>query len=199
EIAVGAVGGNERGDADDAGVGEEFSDLADAADVFLAVPGREAEIGIQAVADVVAVEDVGVLAGVEEFAFEFGGDGGLARAGKAGEPDHAAGVVIAQGALAGVDLAVAPVDVAALVQAVGGAAGIIVLGHDAAAGDFETIDDDEAAGGDDLGMGVEGDRAFGLERQFRDLVAADELLVAIPRDGFERGGVDDLLDGGDFT
>src|SRR5581483_9892232 len=68
-----------------------------------------------------------------------------------------------------------------------------------AAGDFETIDDDEAAGGDDLGMGVEGDRAFGLERQFRDLVAADELLVAIARDGFERGGVDDLLDGGDFT
>ena len=53
--------------------------------------GENREVGAKAVADFVAVEHISVLAEVEQFAFQFGGDGGFAGAGKPGEPDHAAG------------------------------------------------------------------------------------------------------------
>jgi hypothetical protein len=76
-VPVFAVGGDERGDADEAGIGEELGDLTYAADVFLAFMGGEAEVGAQAMADVIAIEDVGVFAEVKEFAFQFGGNGGF--------------------------------------------------------------------------------------------------------------------------
>ena len=73
------------------GVGKQLGHFADAPDVFRAVLGRETEVGAKAVADVVAVEDVGVAAQVEQLALQFGGDGGLAGTGQAGQPDDAAG------------------------------------------------------------------------------------------------------------
>ena len=74
---------------DDAGVGEQLGDLADAADVLLAVGGGEAEVLVQAVADVVAVEHVGELAALHQGVLEREGDGALAGAGQAGEPERA--------------------------------------------------------------------------------------------------------------
>ena len=63
--AVVLVGRDEGGDDDDAGVGEELGGFGDAADVFHAVFGGEAEVAVEPVADVVAVEDVGLDTEVE--------------------------------------------------------------------------------------------------------------------------------------
>src|SRR3546814_11348118 len=52
-VAVDAVGRDEGGDADDAGVGEERGRLADAPDVLGAIFRRKAEVGVEAAADVV--------------------------------------------------------------------------------------------------------------------------------------------------
>ena len=94
DLAVGTEGGDEGGDDDEAGVVEELGDVGDAADVFLAAGGGEVEIGVEAGADVVAIEEVGVggVFAVEAF-FEGVGDGGFAGAGEAGEPDDERGVV----------------------------------------------------------------------------------------------------------
>jgi uncharacterized protein YbjT (DUF2867 family) len=89
-VAVGAVRADEAGDGNDAGVSEELGDLADAADVLRAVFGGEAEVLVQPVSDVVAVEPIGVLALLEQHLFEGDGDGALAAAGQAGQPERAA-------------------------------------------------------------------------------------------------------------
>src|SRR5713226_617420 len=133
QVAVRAVGRNERGDDDDARVGEQFGQFADATDVFLAVFGRETEVGTKAVPNVVAVEHISVPAQIEQFALQLDGNGGLARTGQAGEPDDAAAVAVAGGALPRGDLPVTPINVMALVQRVGRAPGIIFPHNDAAA------------------------------------------------------------------
>jgi len=94
ELTVSPEGGDEGGDEDKAGVVEELGEVGDTADVFLAAGGGEVEIGVEAGADVVAIEEVGVGGefAVEAF-FEGVGDGGFAGAGEAGEPDDERGVV----------------------------------------------------------------------------------------------------------
>ena len=89
EIPVGAVRRDERRDGDGGAVGEQFGDFGDAADVFFAVFGREAEVLVEAEADVVAVEAVGgeVERLAEKSLFEGDGDGGFTRGGEAGQPD----------------------------------------------------------------------------------------------------------------
>jgi len=72
------------------GVGEEPRDLADAADVLRPVLGREAEVRVEAVADVVAVQDVGESTALVEGLLGGHGDRALARAGESREPDRAA-------------------------------------------------------------------------------------------------------------
>ncbi len=59
QIAVGTIRGDHRREDDEAGVGEQPSHLADAADVLGSVRRREAEVGVEPVAKVVAVEHVG--------------------------------------------------------------------------------------------------------------------------------------------
>ena len=59
QVAVGAVRADEARNGDGAAVGEELGDLGDAPDVFFAVLGAEAEVFVQAEADVVAVQAVG--------------------------------------------------------------------------------------------------------------------------------------------
>ena len=61
--------------------------------------GRKTQVGTKAVADVVAVQHIDVLAQVEKFALQVGGNGGFAGSGQAGQPDDAAGVAVAHGAL----------------------------------------------------------------------------------------------------
>jgi len=59
-VAVGAKRADERGDGDGGGVGKQLGHLADAADVLGAVGVREAQVLVQAKANVVAVEAVRV-------------------------------------------------------------------------------------------------------------------------------------------
>ena len=56
-------------------------------DVLGAVTGREAEVVGQSVADVVAVQQIGDVTGLDEGAFDGDGQRRLARRGQAGEPD----------------------------------------------------------------------------------------------------------------
>ncbi len=79
-VTILAIRADEACHRDDTGVGEQLGHLADTADILLAVGGREAEIFIQAVANIVAVEDVGKPAPLDDRVFEGEGDGALARA-----------------------------------------------------------------------------------------------------------------------
>ena len=110
-VAVGAVRRDEGRERDDAGVGEELRDLADAADVLGAVLGREAEVLVEAVADVVAVEDVGAHAALPEALLEVDRDGRFAGAGEAREPDGAGLVAVDLLAVVARDGALVPDDV----------------------------------------------------------------------------------------
>ena len=58
-------------------------DLGDAADVFHPVGFREAQIAVQPVADIVAVQDHGVMAQRVQAFFHLVGNGRFARAGQA--------------------------------------------------------------------------------------------------------------------
>ena len=81
---------------DQPGVGHQLGDLADAADVLDPVGIGEAEVLVEAVADVVAVEQRGVDAARVEPALDEVGDRRLAGARQAGEPQDA-GLLVLQG------------------------------------------------------------------------------------------------------
>ena len=81
----------------------QLGHFGDAADVFLAVGGGEAEVAVQAVAHVVAVEIEGLAAQLEETPFERLGDRRFAGAREASEPQHGGLVAVALLALGAVD------------------------------------------------------------------------------------------------
>ena len=87
--ALGAERRDERHEHDQPGVDHQLRDFGDAADVLDAVGVGEAEVLVQPVADVVAVEQVGVTAERVQPLLDQVGDRRLARAGQAGEPQHA--------------------------------------------------------------------------------------------------------------
>ena len=84
------VRANERDHRDDAGVGEQRGDLADAAHVLVAVLGAEAEVVVQPVSQVVAVEQVRGTARRDQASLDLDRDRRLARPGQPGEPHHQA-------------------------------------------------------------------------------------------------------------
>jgi hypothetical protein len=92
-VAIGPVGADDRHERHHARVGEQAGDLADAADVLGAVGGREPEVGVEAVAHVVAVEQVGGTAGGHERALDLDRHGRLARPRQAREPDGRTGAL----------------------------------------------------------------------------------------------------------
>ena len=71
QVAVGLIGRNEGSDDDQPGVGEQRRHLADTADVFGAVIGREAQVGIEAAAHVVAVQHVDLITFQVQVTFQF--------------------------------------------------------------------------------------------------------------------------------
>ena len=79
------VGGDERGEDDDAGVVEELGDFGAAAEVLAALVGREAQVVADAAAHVLAVEHDDGAALVEQLALQGIGERRLAAAGEAGE------------------------------------------------------------------------------------------------------------------
>ena len=73
--------------------------LSDTPDILLSVLGREAKVLVQAEADVVAIESVGLETKVEEVLLESNGNGGLARGRETSEPDGGTLLLAEVGAL----------------------------------------------------------------------------------------------------
>ena len=98
-------------DDDQAGVNEQSRHLSDAAKVLDTIGLGEAKVAIEAVTDVVAIEQVGVLARGEHALFQQVGDGRLAGSRQAGEPDAGRGLEFLMGTHGLVDLEGLPVDI----------------------------------------------------------------------------------------
>ena len=73
-----------------AGIGEQLGHLPDPPHVLGPVGRAETQVGVEPVAQVVAVEQVGGPAGCDQRALDLDGDGRLARTRQAGQPDGAA-------------------------------------------------------------------------------------------------------------
>jgi hypothetical protein len=83
QLPIPAVRTDEARDGDGAAVSEQARDLGDAPDVLGAVARAEAQVAVQAEADVVAVEAVRVqgVGRAQERLLQRDSDGGLARGG----------------------------------------------------------------------------------------------------------------------
>src|SRR5205823_1220477 len=89
-VAIGAIRADDRHQRDHTGVREQSRYLADAPNVLAAIRSREAEVAVEAVAEVVAVEQIGRAIRVEQPTFAQRGDRGLARSRQTGEPHRRA-------------------------------------------------------------------------------------------------------------
>ena len=127
-----------RAQHDQPGIDEELRDLAHAADVLDAVLVGEAEVAVQPVAEVVAIERVGVPPFRVQRLLHQLGDGGLAGARQAGEPQHHRLLVVERGARRLVHQEFLGVDVGGAAQRevhharAGGAVGEAVHQHEGA-------------------------------------------------------------------
>ena len=92
ERAVGGVGAHEAHQRDGPGLGEQPGDVRGAAHVLGAGVLVEAEVAVQPVTQVVAVEQEGRAAHLEQSLLDGRGDGRLAGAGQAREPERRAAV-----------------------------------------------------------------------------------------------------------
>ena len=160
---LGAERRDERDEHDQAGVDHQLGDLGDAADVLDPVGVGEAEVLVEPVADVVAVEQVGVAAQRVQLLLDQVGDRRLAGAREAREPEHAGRWPLSRGVRRLVDVERLPVDVLRAAQRE-----VEHPGADRLVG--EPVDQDEAAGVAVLVVGVEGDRPVELEVADADLV-----------------------------
>src|SRR5262249_384448 len=88
-VAIGALRGDEGRHIDHAGMCEELGNLADAPDVLIAVRGREAQVLVQAMTHIVAIQHVGVHAALPQRLFERYGERRFARSRQASHPDRA--------------------------------------------------------------------------------------------------------------
>ena len=82
--ALGTEGRDEGTGHQEPGIDEEFPDLADAADVLHPVLVGEAQIAVQPVTHIVAVERIGVVTGSRQLALDDIGNRRLAGTGQAG-------------------------------------------------------------------------------------------------------------------
>ena len=155
-------------------LGEHAGHLTGPAHVLGAVPVREAEVAVEPVAQVVAVEQEGGPAAVDERLFHRGGQGRLAGPRQAGEQHRTArraqrGEAFAPGE---------PAAVAHHVRAgVRGGDHPDDTGADRAVG--RGIDDDEAAGRTVRRVVVHQERLGGAERDTADLVEVEGLGVLV--------------------
>src|SRR5258708_2909822 len=104
-------------------------------------------------------------------------------------------MAVAQFALTGGDLAPAPIYVIALVVSVVGSPGVIVECDDAAASHVKAIYNDKSARRNNVRMHIKRKEFSGMQSQFSDFMTTHEHFVLLPRHGFQRGSVDDPLDG----
>ena len=88
KVTLGSEGRDERGDDDEAGVDHETGHFGGATDVLYPVGIGEPQVLVEAVADVVAVQEIGVAPQLVELALDDVGDGGLSCSREPGEPDE---------------------------------------------------------------------------------------------------------------
>jgi len=93
-LAVGTAGGDEGGQHNHTRLHEQLGHFADAADVFLAVCGRETEVAAQAVAHVVAIQHEGATTLLVQGFFDGMGKRGFARTGQSGKPYDCAAMAV---------------------------------------------------------------------------------------------------------
>src|SRR5690606_4143093 len=105
------VGADDRHQDNHAGVGEEAGDLSDPADVLSPVLGGEPQVGVEPMADVVAVQAIGGAAFSDERLLDRSGDRRLARPRKTGQPDRRTGTSRRPMPLLSGDSALVPDDV----------------------------------------------------------------------------------------
>ena len=119
-LAVNLVRRDEAHEGDGAVLCEQLGDLTNAANILDTVVGGKAEVLVQAVPDVVAVEVDGELAHACEGVLESAGHGGLAAAAEASEPQDAALLVKERLLVATGHHALVPLDVGGITDIVGG-------------------------------------------------------------------------------
>ena len=167
-LALGAVGRDERAQHDQPALDHQLRHFADAANVLHPVGLGEAEIAVEAVADIVAVEQHGVVAGGVQPLLDDIGDGRFARTRQAGEPENGGLLLLERRALGLADQQRLPMDVGAAAQPErdhAGADGVV----------GKAVDDDERAGLAVLLIGIEGDRSGRGEIAEADLVEAERV------------------------
>src|SRR5258706_8109202 len=103
-------------------------------------------------------------------------------------------MAVAKFTLAGGHLAAGPVNVVAFGVGIVRATRVLVRRDNAAAGYVETVDDDEAAGGDDLGVHIECYGLASLDGQLGDFMPANESSRLGARNSFQCRSIDHFLD-----
>src|SRR6056297_2887133 len=166
--AVGAKRRDERGQHHQAGVGHQACNLADASNVFDPIVVAEAQIPVQPVAHVVAVQQVAVVASLEKRLFKRVGYSRFAGAGESGEPEHGRFLRLLLGARALIDGLRMPSDVAGLIGQLVGHGAYDHAGADGQVAD--PVEQDEGAGGGIGIVGVERQRTTGADAAVSNFV-----------------------------
>ena len=162
-LPLGPEGRDEGGQHDQPGIGHQPRHLAHAADVFHPVGIGKAQIAVQPVTHIVAIQKEGVLAQGMQLLFHDIGDGRFARTRQAGEPDDAGLLVLLRGMGVAVHIDGLPMHVLAAAQG--------EMDHprrDRRIG--HAVDQDETAQIRVGGIGFERDRAVGRDVHHPDRV-----------------------------
>ena len=147
--AFGAERRDEGGQHDQAGIHEQLGGLAHAADILHPVGIGEPQVLVQAMADIVAVQQIGVLALGGKLLFHQVGDGGLAGTRQAREPQDGRLLTLHGGAGLFVHVQRLPMHI-------GGAHQREINHAGADRGVGEAVNQDETAGVAIVAIGVEG-------------------------------------------
>ena len=91
-----------------------FRDFRNATDVFYPVVRRKSKIRVQAVADIVSVQDIDLHVAAEQIRFQGVGQGRFARTGQPGEPYDHASMTVSFSSNPMINRAFGPKDVCAL-------------------------------------------------------------------------------------
>ncbi len=182
---LGAERRDERAQHDEAGVGHQLGDFADAADVLDAVALGEAQVAVETVADIVAVEQQRMRTARVQAGFDQIGDGRFAGARQAGEPQHHRLVMHQPAALGLADGDGLAMDIGRAPQReIDHAGGDRLVGI--------AVDQDEGAGVAVVGVRIEGDRPRHRQIADADLVQRQRLGGKLG----ERVDVDLVLEAG---
>src|SRR5215472_10535749 len=160
---LGAERRDERYQYDEPRIDHEARDLRHAADVLDAILRGEPQILVETVAHVVAVEEVSMAAERRQLLLDAIRDGRLAGAREPREPQHAGPLPFLPRTQLLVDVERLPVDVLRAAQREVDQAGANRAVADA-------VDEDEAAQGAIVRVGLEGDRLIELDLAYPDVV-----------------------------